>query len=86
MLQLRQHRSGRPGTTPANTGAAGFSPHRAACIGLHPLAAHIGAAGFSPPLTPALALPYRISTPTLKNRLASFVGECHALSARFVLP
>jgi len=29
---------------------------------------------------------YHISTSTLKNPLASFVGECHALSVRFVLP
>jgi len=29
---------------------------------------------------------FNSSTPTLKNLLASFVGECHALSVRFALP
>ena len=30
--------------------------------------------------------PYGISTDTLKNLSAAFVGECHAASVKFVLP
>ena len=32
------------------------------------------------------AFAYRISTPTRKKREEELVGECHALSARLVLP
>ena len=39
----------------------------------------VGARGYAPPV-------YGISTDTLKNRWAAFVGECHAASVKLSLP